>query len=241
MGFGTIIILIIVAGVAIAIAQLITQSKAREAMSTAMSTSGFRAHQQFMSADARTGLGINSFEATACLTVAGGAPRLIRFQDLLEVEIQEDGQTITKTQNTSQVGRALVGGVLLGPVGALAGALTAKKSSIAKTRRIDLRLVIADATSPVHTLNFLDHPNGVEKSSLTYRQAREKAEHWYGAITACIRQAEQAAPPLPAPSPPQASTPSVADELQKLADLRTRGILTDAEFAEQKAVVLQRS
>jgi hypothetical protein len=35
-----------------------------------------------------------------------------------------------------------------------------------------------------------------------------------------------------------AAPPSVADELQKLADLRDRGVLTETEFEAQKAKVL---
>jgi hypothetical protein len=37
-----------------------------------------------------------------------------------------------------------------------------------------------------------------------------------------------------------AAEPDVADELAKLATLRDRGILTDAEFAAQKAKLLAR-
>ncbi|KQN28094.1 hypothetical protein ASF00_09300 [Sphingomonas sp. Leaf34] len=37
-----------------------------------------------------------------------------------------------------------------------------------------------------------------------------------------------------------AAAPSMADELAKLADLKTKGILTDEEFAAQKAKVLAR-
>ncbi|MEP7764680.1 SHOCT domain-containing protein [Sanguibacter sp. 25GB23B1] len=37
------------------------------------------------------------------------------------------------------------------------------------------------------------------------------------------------------------SPPSTADELTKLGNLRAAGVLTDAEFAEQKAVLLQRA
>jgi hypothetical protein len=36
-----------------------------------------------------------------------------------------------------------------------------------------------------------------------------------------------------------ASSPSTADEIAKLADLHSRGLLTDAEFNDQKAVLLR--
>lgn len=43
-----------------------------------------------------------------------------------------------------------------------------------------------------------------------------------------------------APQQPDGAAPSNADELSKLAALHDRGILTDAEFASQKATVLSR-
>ena len=42
----------------------------------------------------------------------------------------------------------------------------------------------------------------------------------------------------PAPSPPQAAQPNVAEDLTKLADLRDRGVLSDQEFASLKARLL---
>ena len=53
---------------------------------------------------------------------------------------------------------------------------------------------------------------------------------------AALNQAKEqlAAMTIPASAPPA----SKADELAKLADLRDRGVLTDAEFAEQKAALL---
>jgi hypothetical protein len=47
----------------------------------------------------------------------------------------------------------------------------------------------------------------------------------------------QQAPPPPAPAP-AASQESVIDQLQKLGDLKQQGILTDAEFAAEKAKLL---
>jgi hypothetical protein len=42
----------------------------------------------------------------------------------------------------------------------------------------------------------------------------------------------------PAPAPPDAPPFNIVDELTKLADLKDRGILTDEEFAVQKARLL---
>ncbi|MGY1815408.1 PH domain-containing protein [Blastococcus sp. SYSU D00820] len=47
-----------------------------------------------------------------------------------------------------------------------------------------------------------------------------------------------AAPPPPAPSGPAEPQPDLADQLRKLAELRDAGILTEEEFAAQKARLL---
>ena len=61
---------------------------------------------------------------------------------------------------------------------------------------------------------------------------------------AAAYQAEQAAPPPPeyaAPPPPPPAAPSedsTLDQLKQLGDLHNSGVLTDEEFAAQKAKIL---
>jgi hypothetical protein len=50
---------------------------------------------------------------------------------------------------------------------------------------------------------------------------------------------EYAAPPPPAPAPAPASAPdSRVDQLKDLADLKQQGVLTEEEFAAEKARIL---
>jgi hypothetical protein len=53
-------------------------------------------------------------------------------------------------------------------------------------------------------------------------------------------QAQEPAPSAPAPSaaPPTASTDDKIEQLKQLADLKSQGILTDQEFATEKAKIL---
>jgi len=46
------------------------------------------------------------------------------------------------------------------------------------------------------------------------------------------------APPPPPPPPPADDGPDMLDQLQKLGELRAAGVLTEAEFAAQKAKIL---
>lgn len=77
-----------------------------------------------------------------------------------------------------------------------------------------------------------------EKQEADERAAQQQREHErqlesLRAITTAARPAESTPPPAPRPS-----ASSVADEILKLGQLRDRGLLTDGEFAEQKAAVL---
>jgi len=53
-------------------------------------------------------------------------------------------------------------------------------------------------------------------------------------------QQQYAAPPPQqyAPPPPAAEAPDMLEQLQKLGELRAAGVLTEAEFAAQKAKIL---
>ena len=51
-------------------------------------------------------------------------------------------------------------------------------------------------------------------------------------------QQQYAPPPAPAPAPAAAGTDDMLSQLQKLGELRDQGILTEDEFAAQKAKVL---
>jgi hypothetical protein len=73
-------------------------------------------------------------------------------------------------------------------------------------------------------------------TAVSNRVSRRQGERWaqqgepYG-------QEQYAAPPEPAPAP--AADPM--EQLKQLAALREQGVLTDAEFADQKARILSRT
>lgn len=51
-------------------------------------------------------------------------------------------------------------------------------------------------------------------------------------------QPVQAPPPPPPPPAPAAEAPDMLEQLQKLGELRAAGVLTEEEFAAQKAKIL---
>jgi hypothetical protein len=68
-------------------------------------------------------------------------------------------------------------------------------------------------------------------TSVSNRVSRRQSERW--------AQQEAAAQPVPAPAPvAPAGEASVIDQLKELGELKSQGILTEEEFAAQKAKLL---
>jgi len=90
-------------------------------------------------------------------------------------------------------------------------------------------------------------------TSVSNRVSRRQANRWAAQDQAQAAPPEQYAPPpeqyapppqqyAPPPPPPAPAGPSPEDlaHLQQLGDLRASGVLTDAEFQEQKQRILAR-
>jgi hypothetical protein len=74
-------------------------------------------------------------------------------------------------------------------------------------------------------------------TSVSNRVSRRQGERWAEQEQQAAIQA-QAAPAQMAPPPAQASASSTIDQLKELGELKAQGILTEEEFAAQKAKIL---
>lgn len=177
--------------------------------------------------------------------------RLIDYTDLISSAIFEDGETITSTIRSSQLGGALIGGLALGGVGALIGGLSGKTSSNNKVSKIELRVKINDTVDPNHDVILLGRP--LEKKGFgktMYETYIKEAREWQSIIEVLIKQADIA-------DKAKANTVnianisntksllseksivnSVADEIQKLIKLRDDGILNETEFQAMKVKLI---
>lgn len=157
------------------------------------------------------------------------ASQVIPFNQLVGCEIKDETYTtitgtkeeVTRSSNGSTVGRAIVGGLIAGPAGAIIGGTTSKKKTeiIDNTKTITHHhyyavINLASAANPIIT---------VDCGECTAKMAEEiKA-----IVTAIVSKRNTASSPL-----------SVADEIAKLAMLKEQGILTQSEFDQQKKKVL---
>jgi hypothetical protein len=72
-------------------------------------------------------------------------------------------------------------------------------------------------------------------TAVSNRVSRRQANRWGAQEQAQYDQQQQYAQPAPAPAPEPEDNYA---QLEKLADLHAKGILTDEEFAQQKAKLL---
>jgi uncharacterized membrane protein YdbT with pleckstrin-like domain len=97
----------------------------------------------------------------------------------------------------------------------------------------DIQIRSASNDGPT-TFEDVRDPEGVQKS--IYAQSEQNNQRMYsGRGTAGAAPAATPASPGPAPTAPSTTT-----ELERLADLRAKGVLTEEEFQAQKATILGR-
>ncbi|HQS67381.1 MAG TPA: SHOCT domain-containing protein [Sulfuricurvum sp.] len=161
----------------------------------------------------------------------------LHYNDILSVEIIEDGITVTKTNRISQIGGALLGG-LLGGAGAVIGGLSGKKeTSAGKIKSLELKIIINDTSNPIFIISLLSKTsNGISTEKTEYIDAKSGADHWKAVFEAIIKQAD--AEEQQAEKHTTVESGSVSDELKKLAELKESGILTEDEFLQQKQKLL---
>jgi hypothetical protein len=165
--------------------------------------------------------------------------RFFEYRDILEVEILEDGASVVKSSRASQVARGLIGGLLMGGVGLVADVMSAPKTIEGKVGRIDLRVVVNDASQPVFNLNMLNVE--VDRGGSVHQFASRNAAEWLGRLKAAMRMAdadETAEAGLPAASIAASEVNEVADEIAKLAAACGRGAITVEEYSAQKTHLL---
>lgn len=232
----------IVGGILLAV---VNASKRRDMTDSLGAIPEFSPSFQYMGPTGDNGIAVDEKRFKVCLltrTAGQIRHRIIAHTDVISSEIFEDGETVTKAVRSSQIGGVVVGGLLLGGVGAVIGGLSGKRVQQGKVKRIELRLTINDASQPTHTVSFLGQE--VARTTLLYKMTAEAARTWQARMDVLIKRADSEShsnavasltPSLPAPAG------SVADEIRKLADLKAQGLLTQAEFESEKSKLLSRA
>ncbi|WP_339280957.1 SHOCT domain-containing protein [Lysinibacillus sp. FSL P2-0066] len=163
---------------------------------------------------------------------------LLPFKDILSVEIMVDGVSVTKTSRSSQLGGALVGGVLAGGIGAIIGGTSGSKTTTEDVKQINLLITVNDVHNPIYIVNFFSSNVDTGLQITNHKDAMMVCKEWYGILTHIIK-ADNSSEKLPSNST-TSETVNMSDKLKELKQLNIDGILTDDEFNKQKQKILNR-
>ena len=86
-------------------------------------------------------------------------------REIIDYELIEDGDTVIK----GGLGRAIVGGALLGDIGAIVGGTTGTRKSKTTVNTMKLRISLNNKYHTYTDIDFLPGVQNVKKNSLTYR------------------------------------------------------------------------
>ncbi|WP_376097216.1 hypothetical protein ACE7GA_06315 [Roseomonas sp. CCTCC AB2023176] len=180
----------------------------------------------------------------------------IGFDQITGAEILQDGETVSRASVTGTLGRAAVGAVVAGPVGALVGAATASRTAKEKTRKVMFVVHTAAVSTPRLTIALYSRNDGLlfsdskRAQDRKLRRALEAARDWHVRVSAAMRPpvvdvaatttvvTEDATPVAPAPAPGSGRTvPATDTVLASLEELVRTGLMT-REDAQAKAAVL---
>lgn len=162
----------------------------------------------------------------------GRKPDLFDFNQLVDYELNEDGESITSRKVS--LGKAAVGTVIAGPVGTIIGGLSGKSKTNGVTKSMVIRISV---NSPLTTqIEIPIIKSETKKSSFTYKIAKEQANKIISLLDVISNIAEadiQVAQPVN-----NSNDNSISDELIKLKSLVESGVISQDDFEKAKNKLL---
>ncbi len=156
-------------------------------------------------------------------------PYFFNYDELIEFEVYEDGNSIAK----GRAGSAVVGGILFGTIGAVAGG--ARQRAIKNTcTTLQVRIRVKNLTIPEIIVPFIK--TETQKDSFVYKTMFNLARN-FAATLAYIENGKEI-DFADTDESEKDNTNSSAGELEKYFELKEKGIITEEEFNEKKKQLL---
>jgi hypothetical protein len=119
---------------------------------------------------------------------AGDAWRIYRYADIVNSEVIENGDQVQ--QGGASLGRAVVGGMLFGPLGAAVGSMTGAKRSNQAIHTLQVKVTVNDLSDPVVFIDMLP-TKGIKANTPAYRMHFEDAQRVLSAFSVMQSQASR--------------------------------------------------
>lgn len=152
-----------------------------------------------------------------------GEINILDFFDIIEVEIMENGSSVSK----GGIGRAIVGGVLAGGVGAIVGASTSKQVSAINS--LAVKIITKKAGNSLILLPLIS--TETKSDSVIYKSAINFAQALYAEILSAVQDKNDKITF-------QIDDKNIANQIRELAKLKEEGLITEEEFNKKKNLLL---
>ena len=169
---------------------------------------------------------------------------LIDYSSVLSVELIEDEMTIQKKSSTRTIGGALVGGVLSGGVGAVIGGLSGSSTEKTKVSQLAVKILLKDIKNPyviiqcLESIASMDSKGMFDKSSAYYKSRFKYASEIKDLLSIIIDRVDSREKTQQSDIKRNDTYRNISDELEKLYNLKEKGIITTEEFNSQKRKLL---
>ena len=151
--------------------------------------------------------------------------KIYNFMDIVSVDVVEDGNSAI----SGNVGSTIIGGILFGGIGAIAGAAKGKKiKKICKTLEIEMRF--DSLNEPVRQLVYIDKTTKTD--SFIYEKAMQNLKEVYDILNYVVIQNKKCS------EHPLEKQISPMDDIRKYKALFDDGIITQEEFEMKKKQLL---
>lgn len=227
----TFIILVCTAVVLVVVISIMQETKNKQRVLDFLNElNNFKASQYLTDKNFTCGIALDETKEEICLWTYGinFAERRLKYKDILSVEVIQNDISIMTTNRTSQIGGALVGGVLLGGIGAVVGALSGKKETTdSKVRNLSLVLTINDIKNPIFKVVVLDAE--LSTDGWVYKAHKQSIDHWHGVFDVIIKQVDS-----------ELKQPAIniqdtnIDKFIELSKMLDKGLITEEEFMNFK-------
>ena len=162
---------------------------------------------------------------------------ILKFNEILDFEIFENGNSVV----SSRTGSAVAGGLIFGGLGAVAGA-SGSRAITENISTLKLKIYTNDIKNSVVTLDFLE--KSISKSSSKYEEIKDIINKMISLLKIAKednRQIERKEDKkVIIGNVDNIKSESNVSSLKELAELKEKGIITEAEFEASKKRILSR-
>ena len=178
------VLLIGVVAVSLFLDGFFASSKKKKIDELILSEENFNVSHKYVDGTSGTGTAVD-LENKKIIFIHNKSKTVINFNDLISVETIVNDEATQQTKRGSQVAGGVVGGLLLGPVGLLAGALTGKKKVVEKVSKISLKALVQSIDKPYLEIVFYEG-SPIKLDSALHNIHSKLADEWVGRFSAII-------------------------------------------------------